>query len=72
MQYPTPVHSETAANLGVSGPDMDLFLGQVALVRYVRGTQVDAHILWDVEVRATLVVVHVLDWRRSCRTQKEK
>lgn len=52
-------------HLGVSGPDVDLFLGQVTLVGHVGCAQVDAHVLRDMEVGAALVVVHVLDWKRG-------
>lgn len=49
------------AYLGVSWPNMDLLLGQVTFVRSLWRTQVDAHILGDVEVWSTLVVIHVFN-----------
>lgn len=48
-------------DLGVSTPNVNLFLRQVTLVRSLRRTQVDANILWDVEVGPALVVIHVFN-----------
>ena len=70
LQYPLVCTQTGPTNLGVSGPDVDLFLGQVTLVRHICCTQVDADVLGDVEVGATLVVVHVLDWKQSHRTER--
>lgn len=55
-------------DLGVSRPDMNLFLWQVALVRDIRRTQVDTNILWDMEVRSALVVIHVF----NCGQNKQR
>lgn len=56
-------------DLGVSRPDMNLFLRQVTLVGSIGRTQVDAHILWDVEVGPALVIIHVFNWGESKKRQ---
>lgn len=49
-------------DLGVSRPDMNLFLRQVTLVWTIYRAQVDTHILWDVKVGPALVIIHVFNW----------
>ena len=56
-------------DLGVSGPDMNLFLRQITLVWNFCRTQVDAHILWNVEVGPALVIIHVFNCRKNKKRQ---
>ena len=57
-------------DLGVSRPDMNLFLRQVTLVGSICRTQVDAHILWDMEVGPALVIIHVFNWGQRKKETK--
>lgn len=56
-------------DLGVSRPDMNLFLWQVTFVWSIRRTQIDAHILWDMKVRPALVIIHVFNCGREQKKQ---
>lgn len=63
---------DQSAYLCMSRPHMNLFFGEVALLRWHSGPQINTNILRYVKIGSTLVVIHFFNWNNETEESSER